>query len=394
MDRRTTKTTPRRDLKSMNTRTPPHNKKENIFSRRLNDKETTQDDNKKYGRFKRGFAQMKPWDKAKIQDKKHDHATAKHDKPRQQWPRNPIKTKDDKTNNACYNCGSLDHFSRNCPKPRQNKTFVRAARSAHEGSDKERQEDHLTNEDDDSDKLSSISEGNEGQSPDERIEIEVPMENEYYKEDGNENMFGMRTYDSTETSGVVKYDPEDEYITATVVFPLKGNETPNKVKTRKHKLIPSWKTRMRPKYSEEDKRCLATWVEINDLKAWTLWDSGSTTTRITPSFAEIARIPVDELKDPHVLQLGTVGSRSEIKYGTDVNISIEGIKMPIYVDIANFDRYEMIIGTPFMRRNQVVLDFKNNEVVINRKQIPAVTVSAKEAEMFARRQRTTDKKAE
>ena len=277
----------------------------------------------------------------------------------------------------------MDHFSRNCPKPRQNKTFVRAARSAHEGSDEERQEDHLTNKDDDSDKLSSISEGDEGQSPDERIEIEVPMENEYYEEDGNENMFGMRTYDSTETSGVVKYDPEDEYITATVVFPLKGNETPNEVKTRKHKLIPSRKTRMRPKYSEEDKRCLATWVEINDLKAWTLWDSGSTTTGITPSFAEIARIPVDELKDPHVLQLGTVGSRSEIKYRTDVNISIEGIKMPIYVDIANFDRYEMIIGTPFMRRNQVVLDFKNNEVVINGKRIPAVMVSAKEAEMFA-----------
>ena len=94
MDRRTTKTTPRRDLKSMNTRTPPHNKEENLFSRRPNDKETTQDDNKKYGRFKRGFAQTKPWDKAKIQDKKHDHAMAKHDKPRQQWPRNPIKTKD------------------------------------------------------------------------------------------------------------------------------------------------------------------------------------------------------------------------------------------------------------------------------------------------------------
>jgi len=57
--------------------------------------------------------------------------------------------------------------------------------------DEERQEDHQTNEDDNSDKLSSISEGNKEQSPDERIEIEVPMENEYYEEDGNENMFGM-----------------------------------------------------------------------------------------------------------------------------------------------------------------------------------------------------------
>ena len=241
----------------------------------------------------------------------------------------------------------------------------------------------MANEGDKSDKLSSISKGNEEQSLDERIEVEVPIENEYYEEDENENMFSMRTYDNTKTSGMMKYDTEDDYITATVVFPLKGNKTSNKIKTRKHKLIPSRKTRMRPKYSEEEKRCLATWVEINDLKAWTLWDSGSTTTGITPSFAEIARIPVDELKDPHVLQLGTVGSRSEIKYGADVNINIEGDKMPIYVDIANFDRYEMIIGTPFIRRNQVVLDFKNNEVIINGKRIPAVTVSTKEAEMFA-----------
>ena len=54
-----------------------------------------------------------------------------------------------------------------------------------------------------------------------------------------------------------------------------------------------------------------------------------------------------------------------VKYGTDVNISIKGIKMPIYIDIATFDCYEMIIRTLFMRRNQVVLDFKNNKVIIN-----------------------------
>jgi hypothetical protein len=109
---------------------------------------------------------------------------------------------------------------------------------------------------------------------------------------------------------------------------------------------------------------------------------------------KIAQIPVDELQDPHILQLGTVGSRSEIKYGADVNIDIGGEKMSIYVDIANFNQYEMIIGTPFMRQNQVVLDFKNDEVLIKGKRIPAVAVSAKEAERFARRQRATDKKEE
>jgi len=385
IERRTTRNNPRRDNKYTKTREPPQNKGGND-TRSTNDKVVTQDNVRKYGQFRKGFTHTKPWNKAKIQDKKHDHAIVKHDKPKQHWSKKPMKAKHDNANSGCFNCGSLDHFSRDCTEPRKNKTFVRAVRSAHEDSDDERGE-NSTDEEGGSDALPSIPEGNEDQSPDERIEIETPMGNEYYEEDGSdEHMFGMRTCEYPDT--------EADHMMATVVFPLKGNETPREIRTRKHKLIPSRKTRMRPKYSEEDKRCMATWVEINGLKAWTLWDSGSTTTGITPSFAEIARIPVDELTDPHVLQLGTVGSRSEIKYGTDVDIDIGGNKMRIYVDIANFDRYEMIIGTPFMRRNQVILDFKNNEIIINEKRIPALTVSAKEAELFARRQRTTDKKGE
>ena len=121
---------------------------------------------------------------------------------------------------------------------------------------------------------------------------------------------------------------------------------------------------------------------------------GSTTTGITPAFAELAQIPVDELEDPHILQLGTVGSRSAIKYGTDVEVNIEGEKSSTYVDIANFDQYEMIIGTPFMRKNRVVLDFENDIVIFRGKRIPGIAVSTKEAELFERRQRTMDKHKE
>jgi hypothetical protein len=85
-----------------------------------------------------------------------------------------------------------------------------------------------------------------------------------------------------------------------------------------------------------------------DLAAWTLWDSGSTTTGITPAFAELAKIKVDTLEDPHVLQLGTVGSRSIIKYGADATITVANVRDTAYVDIANFDRFDMIIGTPWM----------------------------------------------
>ncbi|KAG6881892.1 hypothetical protein C0995_016735, partial [Termitomyces sp. Mi166 len=38
----------------------------------------------------------------------------------------------------------------------------------------------------------------------------------------------------------------------------------------------------RPQYTPQEKECLVTYVEVNGHPAWTLWDSGSTTTGITP----------------------------------------------------------------------------------------------------------------
>jgi hypothetical protein len=84
-------------------------------------------------------------------------------------------------------------------------------------------------------------------------------------------------------------------------------------------------------------------------------DSGSTITGITPAFTELVKVKVDTLQDPHVLQLGTVGSRSIIKYGADILVTVANVKTTSYMDIANFDRYDMIIGTPWMRKSMETL---------------------------------------
>ncbi|KAG6873024.1 hypothetical protein C0992_009166 [Termitomyces sp. T32_za158] len=49
----------------------------------------------------------------------------------------------------------------------------------------------------------------------------------------------------------------------------------------------------------------------------------------------------------------------------EVKVKTSGQPMKEYVDIANFDRYDMIIGTPFMRKDKVLLDFVNNKVIVN-----------------------------
>jgi hypothetical protein len=101
---------------------------------------------------------------------------------------------------------------------------------------------------------------------------------------------------------------------------------------------------------------------------------------------------VDTLEDPHVLQLGTVGSRSIIKYGADVPVKVANVSATSYVDIANFDRYDMIIGTPWMRKHKVVLDFVTNRVIVDGTSIPAIKVKEKDLDPRSRRHRTTDRR--
>jgi hypothetical protein len=131
---------------------------------------------------------------------------------------------------------------------------------------------------------------------------------------------------------------------------------------------------------------------VGELAAWALWDSGSTLTGITPAFAEIAKVKLDTLEDPHVLQLGTVGSRSMIKYGTDARVRVGDADVASYLDVANFDRYDMVIGTPWMRRNKVQLDFERNLVMIGGTAVPAVKAKEKDLDPRLRRYRATDKR--
>ncbi|KAF8989758.1 hypothetical protein BDQ17DRAFT_1256545 [Cyathus striatus] len=43
-------------------------------------------------------------------------------------------------------------------------------------------------------------------------------------------------------------------------------------------------------------------------RVWTLWDSGSTTTGINPTYAQMADIAISRLSEEYILQLGTVRS--------------------------------------------------------------------------------------
>src|ERR1700749_2933225 len=78
--------------------------------------------------------------------------------------------------------------------------------------------------------------------------------------------------------------------------------------------------------------CLTAYVKINGVKAYTLFDSGSTTDSISPDFTWVAQIPVKTLEDPVTLQLGCVGSRSKINYGTEVDLEFASVTNSTYLN--------------------------------------------------------------
>ncbi len=58
------------------------------------------------------------------------------------------------------------------------------------------------------------------------------------------------------------------------------------------------------------KRCLVMYLNMNGLDALILWDSGSTSTAMSPPFADVSKALVFQVTNPVVLQLRTIGSRS------------------------------------------------------------------------------------
>jgi hypothetical protein len=144
----------------------------------------------------------------------------------------------------------------------------------------------------------------------------------------------------------------------------------------------------RPRMFGSDRRCMVALVKVNGLEAYALLDSSSTTVSVMHDFAHIANLVVMQLDNLILLQLGTVDSHSMINFGTRTRLELGPIKEDdAYLDVINIDRYDMIIGTPFMCRHGLILDFGTDALTAHRKPIPTLT-SGQEDLIIAKKQAT------
>jgi hypothetical protein len=81
-----------------------------------------------------------------------------------------------------------------------------------------------------------------------------------------------------------------------------------------------------------------------------------------------------------------------INFGAKTRVELGSvIEDDSYLDVVNIDRYDMIIGTPFMRKHGLVLDFSQNILRIGGEVIP--TLSSGQEDLMLYKKRVTHARA-
>ncbi|KIJ61921.1 hypothetical protein HYDPIDRAFT_74950, partial [Hydnomerulius pinastri MD-312] len=118
------------------------------------------------------------------------------------------------------------------------------------------------------------------------------------------------------------------------------------------------------------RQCMTLTTIVHGCMAFTMIDMGSTTNFVSPAFAMVTKLPVFPLEQQITLQLGCIGSQSKLSHGTRVRIQLGPVDTEVYMDIANIDHYDCILGIPFLREHGMQMDFTSNIISINDVEIP------------------------
>ena len=120
-------------------------------------------------------------------------------------------------------------------------------------------------------------------------------------------------------------------------------------------------------WKRNDNQPISVFWEIGGVKAHCSIDSGCEGIMISPNFIRVARIKPFPLDKPIGIQLAVTGSKSVINYSANATIKYNGKESKEYFDIVNIDYYDVILGTPFLRKHEVMIDFVNNCLMIEDK---------------------------
>jgi len=98
-------------------------------------------------------------------------------------------------------------------------------------------------------------------------------------------------------------------------------------------------------------------IRISEIKAHVLLDCSSTLDMVSANYATMSKLDMFQLKKPVRLQMATSGSHTMIQFSASAEIRFGEICQKRYFDVVNLDRYDAILGIPFLKDNEVLMNF-------------------------------------
>ncbi|KIJ53423.1 hypothetical protein M422DRAFT_242575 [Sphaerobolus stellatus SS14] len=260
----------------------------------------------------------------------------------------------------CYNCGKSGHIKPNCPEP------IRARRVGAV---------HI--EDSPTEQV-----GNNDPDINDPIDDKCPTEDEYHNEDYDNQLdlsedqrswgskpsqFDWSDDDQPCQINSVRYSHDMARVAAAVPI---GPANARKAKIAKegeplYDHTVKIKTN-RPMRSKNDLLTIAGYFLVGGTKARCLFDSGCEGIIMSSEFARATGIRMHKLLEPIGIQQAFQGSRAKLYYTATTDITIGQRTYLEMFDIANVDYYNVMLGTPFLRRIKANIDFNGlGSIVIN-----------------------------
>ena len=131
-----------------------------------------------------------------------------------------------------------------------------------------------------------------------------------------------------------------------------------------HKTAKNCETGPHPWITPKMHKCATIEAKIHGCKVYIMIDTGSTGNFVSPAFAKITGMKTFPLEQQLTLQLGYIGSHSKITHSSKTTIELGNRTSTLYLDIANINCYDYILGIPFLRGHKVILNFADQQVYI------------------------------